>query len=115
MNSRVLKNEIKIDISKNQKLFYGTEPNGQYDIVSVKMKGKYKPVGEKKDYTDDIPNMKYNIIYIVSDFLNKLAEDNVIEKHHIFAFDITEKGVTKGRRYKFKYTLYYRLKKEETV
>ena len=110
MNSKVLANEKKTTIGVSMELYYGSYE----DILSITVKGKFRPIEKQKDYQKNSKDSKSLLILHTNKYLESLATQNIIAKHFIFSTDFTEKGISMTKSYKFKYQLYIKPISEKT-
>ena len=103
MTSKVLTNEYKENINDGTVMTYGSLNEKSCDTISINVRGKIKPVENKKEYREESKQLKENTIKEV----NKVFENfNWINEHHIFTCDFTEKGIMYNKPFRFKYQVY---------
>ena len=112
MNSKVLPNEHKKEIENIGTLYYGSPNEKTCDVISITLRGKFKPIVESKNYEKNSIRVKHMFIASGTDLLNSLTWMN---KHYIFTADFTEKGITYGKPNKFKYQLFVKPNKPKTI
>lgn len=103
MTSKVLANEYKEEIKDGTVLTYGSPNEKECDIISIHVRGKIKPVEDKKEYKQESKQLKENTIKRVSKIFNTY---DWINPHHIFTCDFTEKGILYNKPFRFKYQVY---------
>lgn len=112
MNSKVLPNEHKTEIENIGTLYYGSPNEKTCDVISVTLKGKFKPTSESKNYEKNSARAKHMFIASGTEHLNSLSW---IDNHYIFTADFTEKGISYGKPNKYKYQLFIRPNEPKTI
>ena len=107
MTSKVLTNEYKEYINDGTILTYGSLNEKECDIISINVRGKIKPVENKKEYKAESKQLKDNTIKYVGRLFNGY---DWIGPHHIFTCDFTEKGIIYNKPFRFKYQVYVKPK-----
>lgn len=103
MTSKVLTNEYREKFEDGTILTYGSLNERECDIISINVRGKIKPVEDKKDYKQESKQLKENTIKNVTRAFDELEW---INPHHIFTCDFTEKGILYNKPFRFKYQVY---------
>ena len=103
MTSKVLSNEYKEDIKDGTILTYGSLNEKECDVISIHVRGKIKPIENKKDYKLESKQLKENTIKHATKVFNGC---DWINPHHIFTCDFTEKGILYNKPFRFKYQVY---------
>lgn len=112
MGSKVLTNEYSIKLNDNIILSYGTLNEETSDVISIKVKGKFKPIIDINDYNQNIKNVKNNFIINSNKLLTNI---DWIENHYIFTTNFTESGIKYNNSYKWKYQLYIIPKEKKNI
>lgn len=112
MASKVLTNEYTIKLNDNIILSYGTLNEETSDVISITVKGKFKPIIDINDYNQNIKNVKNNFIINSNKLLTNV---NWIENHYIFTTNFTESGIKYNNSYKWKYQLYIIPKEKKNI
>ena len=112
MGSKVLTNEYSIKLNDNIILSYGTLNEETSDVISITVKGKFKPIIDINDYNQNIKNVKNNFIINSNKILSNV---NWIENHYIFTTNFTESGIKYNNSYKWKYQLYIIPKEKKNI
>lgn len=112
MNSKVLTNEHKTEIENIGTLYYGSPNEKVCDVISMTLKGRFKPTYESKNYEKNSTRARHMFIASGTEHLNTLPWMN---SHYIFTADFTEKGITFGRANKFKYQLFVKPNEPKTL
>lgn len=112
MASKVLTNEYSIKLNDNIILLYGTLNEETSDVISITVKGKFKPIIDINDYNQNIKNVKNNFIINSNKILTNV---NWIENHYIFTTNFTESGIKYNNSYKWKYQLYIIPKEKKNI
>ena len=112
MNSKVLPNEHKTEIENIGTLYYCSPNEKTCDVISVTLKGKFKPTSESKNYEKNSARAKHMFIASGTEHLNSLSW---IDNHYIFTADFTEKGISYGKPNKYKYQLFIRPNEPKTI
>ena len=94
MNSKVLTNEYKEEIENIGTLYYGSPNEKTCDVISMTLKGKFKPTQESKNYEKNSIRARHMFIASGTEHLNSLSWLN---NHYIFTADFTEKGISYGK------------------
>ncbi len=112
MTSKVLTNEYKENINDGTIVTYGSLNEKECDVISINVRGRIKPIENKKEYKEESKQLKENTIKRV----NKIFENfNWINGHHIFACDFTEKGILYNKPFKFKYQVYVKPNERQSL
>lgn len=112
MASKVLTNEYSIKLNDNIILLYGTLNEETSDVISITVKGKFKPIIDINDYNQNIKNVKNNFIINSNKILTNV---NWVENHYIFTTNFTESGIKYNNSYKWKYQLYIIPKEKKNI
>lgn len=112
MVSKVLTNEYTIKLNDNIILSYGTLNEETSDVISITVKGKFKPIIDINDYNQNIKNVKNNFIINSNKLLTNV---DWIENHYIFTTNFTESGIKYNNSYKWKYQLYIIPKEKKNI
>jgi hypothetical protein len=112
MASKVLTNEYTIKLNDNIILSYGTLNEETSDVISITVKGKFKPIIDINDYNQNIKNVKNNFIINSNKILTNV---DWIENHYIFTTNFTESGIKYNNSYKWKYQLYIIPKEKKNI
>jgi hypothetical protein len=112
MASKVLTNEYTIKLNDNIILSYGTLNEETSDVISITVKGKFKPIIDINDYNQNIKNVKNNFIINSNKILTNI---DWIENHYIFTTNFTESGIKYNNSYKWKYQLYIIPKEKKNI
>ena len=112
MNSKVLPNEYKTEIENIGTLYYGSPNEKTCDVISMTLKGKFKPISESKNYEKNSARARHMFVASGTEYLNGLSW---IDNHYIFTADFTEKGISYGKPNKYKYQLFVRPNKPKTI
>lgn len=112
MASKVLTNEYSIKLNDNIILSYGTLNEETSDVISITVKGKFKPIIDINDYNQNIKNVKNNFIINSNKLLTNI---DWIENHYIFTTNFTESGIKYNNSYKWKYQLYIIPKEKKNI
>lgn len=112
MNSKVLTNEYKEEIENIGTLYYGSPNEKTCDVISMTLKGKFKPTQESKNYEKNSIRARHMFITSGTEHLDSLSWLN---NHYIFTADFTEKGISYGKPNKFKYQLFVRPSQPKTI
>jgi hypothetical protein len=112
MASKVLTNEYTIKLNDNIILSYGTLNEETSDVISITVKGKFKPIIDINDYNQNIKNVKNNFIINSNKLLTNV---DWIENHYIFTTNFTESGIKYNNSYKWKYQLYIIPKEKKNI
>lgn len=112
MNSKVLPNEYKTEIENIGTLYYGSPNEKTCDVISMTLKGKFKPTSESKNYEKNSARARHMFVASGTECLNSLPW---IDSHYIFTTDFTEKGISYGKPNKYKYQLFVRPNKPKTI
>lgn len=112
MASKVLTNEYSIKLNDNIILSYGTLNEETSDVISITVKGKFKPIIDINDYNQNIKNVKNNFIINSNKLLTNV---DWIENHYIFTTNFTESGIKYNNSYKWKYQLYIIPKEKKNI
>lgn len=112
MLSKILTNEYSIKLNDNIILSYGTLNEETSDVISITVKGKFKPIIDINDYNQNIKNVKNNFIINSNKILSNV---NWIENHYIFTTNFTESGIKYNNSYKWKYQLYIIPKEKKNI
>lgn len=105
-------NEYKEKLQDNTTLLYGVPNPTINNIISIIVKGKFTPIENKKDYSDDIT---LTIKEFLKEGNNILSNTDWIEPFFIFKPDFTEKGIKYNKSCKFKYQLLIRTKPFDNI
>lgn len=103
MARKVLSDECKKEIKDGTVLTYGSTNEKECDIIYIHVRGKIKPVANKKEYKQESKQLKENTIKQVSKIFKTY---DWINSHHIFTCDFTEKGILYNKPFRFKYKIY---------
>lgn len=103
MTSKVLANEHKEKIKDGTVLTYGSLNENECDIISMNVRGKIKPLENKREYKQESKQLKENTIKHVNQMF---GECDWINPHYIFTCDFTEKGILHNKPFRFKYQVY---------
>ena len=112
MNSKVLTNEYREGIENIGTLYYGSPNEKTCDVISMTMKGKFKPILESNSYDKNSARARHMFVASGTEYLNSLPW---IDNHYIFTADFTEKGITYGNPNKYKYQLFVRPNEPKTI
>lgn len=112
MTSKVLSNEYKEDIKDGTILTYGSLNEKECDVISIHVRGKIKPIENKKDYKLESKQLKENTIKHATKAFNGC---DWINPHHIFTCDFTEKGILYNKPFRFKYQVYVKPNTKESL
>lgn len=112
MTSKVLTNEYKENIKDGTVMTYGSLNENECDVISINVRGKIKPVINKKDYKEDSKQLKENTIKQVNTVFETF---DWINNHHIFTCDFTEKGILYNKPFRFKYQVYVKPNTKEPL
>jgi len=112
MSSKILTNEYTIKLNDNIILSYGTLNEETSDVISITVKGKFKPIIDINDYNQNIKKVKNNFIINSNKLLTNV---DWIENHYIFTTNFTESGIKYNNSYKWKYQLYIIPKEKKNI
>lgn len=95
--------EYQINKGETFRVKYGTLDKNNPEVIYLRTKAKIKPFIEKRDYSNDVQEIKDDFMQYIKDVVKY---DYFLNDRHICSFSVSEKGLAYGKGSHIKYDLY---------